>query len=1031
MLSLLAAFVLAAAPLQDTAHVVLIATTDLHGHATDWDYVADRPFAGGLVRVAAVVDSLRARYPGQVVVVDAGDLLQGDPFATYFARVASVVPHPLVEAMNLAGYDAATLGNHDFDWGLPFLRRAVADARFPYVSANIYATTGDSLLYAPYRVIQRQGVRIAITGLTTPGTMVWNRDQLGGRVRVAPIAAAALPVLAAMRRDADIAVALVHSGMDGRASYDTAGVGQEDAAASLAGLPARPDVVVVGHSHRELRDSVIGGVHFVQPRPFGESVSVVHLDLAREDEDSQWRVRRVRAELVSTRDVVASPLLARRLGPARDSVRAWARTPIGLALGPMRAGAARAEPDPILAFVQEVQRRRTGAELSAASVFDLRAGFDADTIRIAHVLALYPFDNTLRAVRMSGSQLKAYLEWSARYFLVDPVGRIALNDSVPGYNYDMVAGASYAIDLRRPVGDRIQGLSVRGRPVEPTDSFTMAVNSYRQTGGGGYTMLRDAPVVYDKGERIPELLIDAVRSGTPLDPARYPGADWRIVPEVAERAVRGLFGVPTRPLPRAARDTVVFRVLATGDLHGAFLPDGGFPGVGALAAALDSLGEDCGCVQLRVDAGDAMQGTPLQDETRGRAGMALLARLGYAAAALGDHDFDWSLEAIQQRIAESPYPWLAANVVDSATGRRPDWIVPYRILDVAGRPVAVIGYVTVETKRFLPADRTRGLRFGEGELALHEVLGEVAARRPAVTILLAHAGGACDSVACTGEIVRLAEELGGRGVNLIIAGHTHRLMTTRVAGIPILETGSGGRMVGVADLVKTLAGGLDFRIGVVPVDSARVGGDAAFRTALEAYRRRGDSLVTRSLAELKRPLVRAGAQYPLGALLAEARRNALRTELGLIRNESIRADLPAGAVTYQRLSAVEPARSNLVRLTITGAQLTLLLERVLATPGGPGVHLAGAQVRYDPRAAVGKRVKSVVLQGGQKVRPDREYTLATDEATAGGAGGASPLEGVLYEREGLLDVEAVAAFLPRLPQPVEAAGAAGFVSTRP
>jgi 2',3'-cyclic-nucleotide 2'-phosphodiesterase/3'-nucleotidase len=259
---------------------------------------------------------------------------------------------------------------------------------------------------------------------------------------------------------------------------------------------------------------------------------------------------------------------------------------------------------------------------------------------------------------------------------------------------------------------------------------------------------------------------------------------------------------------------------------------------------------------------------------------------------------------VQQRIAESPYPWLAANVVDSVTGRRPDWIVPYRMLDVAGMPVAVIGYITPDTKRLLPAVRTRGLRFGEGELALHDVLGEVAARRPAVTILLAHAGGACDSVVCTGEIMRLAEELGGRGVSLIVAGHTHRLMTTRVGGIPILETGSGGRMVGVADLVKTPAGGLDFRIGVAG-DSARVGGDAGFRAALETYRRRDDSLVTRPLAEMKRPLVRAGAQYPLGALLAEARRNALRTDLGLIRNEAIRADLPAGAVTYQRLSAVD------------------------------------------------------------------------------------------------------------------------------
>lgn len=1024
MLSLLTALVLAAAPLQDTAHVVLVATTDVHGRATDWDYVADRPFAGGLARVASVVDSLRATYPGQVVVVDAGDLLQGDAFATYFARVKPQDPHPIVEAMNLAGYDAATPGNHDFDWGLPFLSGAVAEARFPYVSANLFRGSGDALLYPAYRVVQRRGVRIAVTGFTTPGAMVWDREQLAGRARIAPIGAAAAPTLEAMRRDADVAVALVHSGLDGRASYDTSGVGDEHVAASLAGLPARPDVVVVGHTHREVRDSVIAGVHFVQPRPFGASVSVVHLDLAREA--AGWRVRRVRADLVSTAGVAASTLLARRLAPARDSVRMWVRTPIGLALGPMRAGAARVGPDPILAFVHDVQRRRTGAELSAASAFDLRAGFDADTIRVTHVLALYPFDNTLRAVRLSGAQLKAYLEWSARYFLVDPAGRIALNDSVPGYNYDAVAGARYEIDLRRPVGDRIQRLSVRGRPVEPTDSFTMAINSHRQTGAGGYDMLRGAPVVYDKGERLPELLIDAVRARSPIDPAQYASTDWRIVPEVADRAVRGLFGVPAKPLPRAARDTVRLRVLATGDLHGAFLP-----GAGALAATLDSLGDDCECAQLRLDAGDAMQGSPLQNQTQGRAGMELLARLGYAAAALGDHDFDWSGDVLRQRLGESPYPWLAANVVDSATGRRPDWIVPWRMLDVGGMSVAVIGYITPDVKRTLPAARTRGLRFGEGELALHDVLGEVAARRPAVTILLAHAGGACDAVACTGEIVRLAEQLAGRGVSLIVAGHTHRVMTTSVAGIPILETGSGGGMVGVADLVKTPAGGLDFRIGVAPVDSARSGGDARFRAALETYRRRSDTLMVRPLAEMKRPLVRAGDQYPLGALLAEARRNALRTDLGLIRSESIRADLAAGPVTYARLAAVEPARSDLVRLTLTGAQLTALLERVLAGPGGPTVHLAGAQVRYDPRAAAGKRVRGVVLQGGKKLRANAEYALATDEASASGAGGLGPLAGLLYEREGLLDVEAVAAFLRRLPQPVEVSRAAGFVSTRP
>lgn len=1022
MLALLTTLLLTAAPAPDTAHVVLVATTDIHGHATDWDYLTDRPFAGGVARVAAVADSLRARYPGQVLLVDAGDLLQGDPFATYYARVAPTRPHPLVEALNLAGYDAATPGDHDFDWGVRLFEQAVADARYAYLSANVRGGSGDSLLFPAWRVFQRQGVRIAVTGFTTPGTMVADGPRVQDRVQVGPIVAAAGPVLEAMRQDADVSVALVHSGMDGRASYDTAGVGGEHVAAELARLTGRPDVVVVGHAHREMRDSVIAGVHFVQPKPYGGSVSVVHLDLIRQA--GRWRIRSVRADLVPTAEVAPSPLLAQRLAPMRDAVRGWAQAAVGIAAVPLRATAGRVLPTPVIDLIQDVQRRRTGADLSAAAAFDLRAGFSPDTIRRAQVLALYPYDHTLRAIRLSGAQLKAYLEWSARYFRVDPAGRVGLNDSVPGSDYDMIAGAGYEIDLRRPVGDRIQRLTVRGKAVAPTDSFTLAINSARQTGAGGYGMVRGAPVVYDKGERIAELLVDAVRERSPLDSIQFAGvSSWRIVPEVADRAVRAVFGVPAPPLPKGARDTLLLRVLATGDLHGRL------GSMGAVAAVMDSLAAECGCVQLRLDAGDAIQGTPLQAETRGRAGMEVLGRMGYAAAALGDHDFDWSLEALRARMAESPYPWLAANVVDSVTGRRPDWIVPWRMVEAGGRPVAVIGYLTPDTKRTLPPDRTRGLRFGEGELALHDVLGEVAARKPAATILLAHAGGSCDSIVCAGEIVRLAEELAGKGVGLIVAGHTHRVMTTRVGNIPILETGTGGALVGVADLVRTPAGGLEFRVGVTAVDSSRTGGGPELRAALDRYARRSDSLMARPIAELKRPLVRGGTESPLGGLVAEARRNALRADVGLVRTEMLKADLPAGPVDYADLSAVEPDREDLVRVTLSAGQFTTMLEQMLAS-GAPSMQLAGAQVRYDPAAPVGRRVRKVTLPGGRTLKRDAEVVLATDLPTVGGAGGLAVLGSLVYQREGLIDVEAVAALLRRLPAPVEIAHAPAFVSTR-
>jgi 2',3'-cyclic-nucleotide 2'-phosphodiesterase/3'-nucleotidase/5'-nucleotidase len=786
-------------------------------------------------------------------------------------------------------------------------------------------------------------------------------------------------------------------------------------AASLAALPFRPDVVVVGHSHREMADSVVNGVHFVQPRRDAGGVSVVHVDLRRVG--GRWGVTRVRGELVPTADRPPAPLLTQRLAASHAAVQRWVDEPIGEAAAAFRPGDGRARPTPLHDFVLETLRRRAGADLAAGPVFDLRAGFEADTIRRGQVLALHPYDNTLRAIRVSGEQLKAYLEWSARYFRTDAAGRVTIDPAVPGYDFDVVRGARYEIDLRRPVGDRIRGLSVRNRPVRPADSFTLALNSHRQAGGGGYTMLRGAPVVYDKGESIPDLLVEAIRARGVLDPAAVAPSDWRIGPAVAAVAVRRLFNVAPDPLPASPRDTVILRILATASL------DGEGPRLApALARAMDSLGGDCACPTLRFDAGDALQGGLHANATTGRSSLLALDPLGYAAAVPGERDFDWSADTLRRRVRESGRLWVAANLFDSTTGRRPDWIAPYGLLKEAGLRIAVLGYITPETKTAQPAARTRGLRFGAGELALHGVLAEVERAGPDLTVLLAHERAVCDSMVCAGELIDLAGELGRSGVDLVLGGHGPDAVDARVAGMPVMAPGGGGGLV-VVDVIRTSAGGRELR--------ARLERVAAHEPPASApLARAADSLFRRGVAQLKRPLGREDGAGALGGLVAEARRNAARSDLGLVRREALAADLPAGPVTYARLAAVEPAAADLLLLTLSGARLRDLLEQALAGEGPPGVHLAGATVRYDPQARIGRRVKSVTLAGGRKLEPKDDYTLVTDDASAAGAGGLPALRGQPAERLGVIDIEAVAGYLRRLPQPVEAGGAAAFQSTR-
>jgi len=187
---------------------------------------------------------------------------------------------------------------------------------------------------------------------------------------------------------------------------------------------------------------------------------------------------------------------------------------------------------PLIDFILEVERRTTGAQLATTAVFDRGAHFGPGAITVAQVAALYPYDNTLRAVRITGAQLRAYLEQSARYFRKTATG-YDVDPQIPGFNYDVVSGVDYTIDLNRPIGQRITQLQYSGRDVQATDTFTMALNNYRQTGGGGFSMLRDAPVVYDHQQEIRQLLIDEVRTRRTLRANDYFHSNWRIVPSAA------------------------------------------------------------------------------------------------------------------------------------------------------------------------------------------------------------------------------------------------------------------------------------------------------------------------------------------------------------------------------------------------------------------------------------------------------------------------------------------------------------------
>jgi 2',3'-cyclic-nucleotide 2'-phosphodiesterase (5'-nucleotidase family) len=514
--------------------LVIAATTDVHGYLRGWDYFGNRPDTlRGLSRAATIVDSLRRVSAVWPVLVDAGDMLQGTPLTYAAARIDTTMPHPVMLAMNVMRYDAAAIGNHEFNYGIGTLSRAIKQAQFAMLAANAFTPDGKPL-YRAWSISMRQGIKIAIVGATTPGAMIWDRDNLAGRVVLRDIIPSVRDAVREARdAGAGVVVVVVHSGLNEPSSYDTVstGVPSENVAARIAHEVPGIDLIVYGHSHKEMADTVIGSTLLMQPRNSAGSVAVAHLRVQRQA--GRWRVLSKRSQLVTTaRHKEDIHVLAATDEGHRAAVR-YATTPIGSTPVAWRGDSARVTDTPLIDFVLEVERQASGAQLASTAAFSLDASLAPGPITVARIAALYPYDNTLRAVRISGAQLRDYLEQSARYFRPGPNGTAEIDPAIPGFNYDIIAGVDYTIDVSRPIGERITTLEYQGRPVAPTDTFTIALNNYRQTGGGGFAMFSKAPVVYDKQLEIRQLLIDEVKRRGAIQPGDYFHPNWRIVPASA------------------------------------------------------------------------------------------------------------------------------------------------------------------------------------------------------------------------------------------------------------------------------------------------------------------------------------------------------------------------------------------------------------------------------------------------------------------------------------------------------------------
>ncbi|MCA2190943.1 bifunctional metallophosphatase/5'-nucleotidase [Nonomuraea cavernae] len=546
-----------------TVTVTVMGTSDIHSNAVNWDYYKDAAYADsagnsvGLAKVSSLVNKVRAeRGADRTLLFDSGDTIQGTPLAYYYAKVEPITRtgrlHPMAEAMNAIGYDAVTLGNHEFNYGLPLLATWVRQMKAPVLGANAVHAASGRPAYLPFviktmKVKGEKPVRVGVLGLTNPGVAIWDKANVEGRLRFTDLVESARQWVPVIRRQgADVVVVTAHAGDNGMSSYG-ADLPIENASALVAEQVPGIDAVLFGHAHNEVSQRFVTNkvtgqqVLLTEPGKWGQRLSVIDFELAKKR--GKWSVTGKSATTLNTNTVAEDPKIVNLLKPQHDTTVKYVNTVVAQSAQQLSATESPYKDTPILDYIQQVQIETVKQALpdnqlpvlSIAAPFSRSAVFPAGDIRVRDVAGLYVYDNTLLAIKLTGAQLKDYLEYSAKYFNQlapgDPVdvSRLTNAGNTPDYNYDQLSGVSYDIDVAKPVGQRIVNLGYEGAPVPADKEFVVAINNYRQSGGGGFPHVTGAPVLYNAQVEIRQALIEHATAKGTIDPADFAVANWRLV----------------------------------------------------------------------------------------------------------------------------------------------------------------------------------------------------------------------------------------------------------------------------------------------------------------------------------------------------------------------------------------------------------------------------------------------------------------------------------------------------------------------
>lgn len=602
-----------------TLKLRIMETTDIHVNIVNYDYYKDQPTNEfGLAKTATLIKKARDEVVNSMLF-DNGDLIQGNPLGDYVAKVHPLQDgetHPVYKAMNLLQYDAGNIGNHEFNYGLDFLKTSLKGAKFPYVNANVFVDDhdenpdNDENYFTPYLILDKtfkdetgaaQQLKIGVIGFVPPQITVWDKSNLDGKVVAKDIVETAERFIPKMKAEgADLIVAIPHSGF-GDTEHKSM---EENAVYSLSSVKGI-DAILFGHSHVvfpsdsfkdkqgiDVQKGTINGIPAVEPGFWGNNLGII--DLVLQKKNGKWTVIDSHAEtrqiyktenkaVVPTVD--ADPDVLNAVKDDHEATLSYIRGPVGTTTAPINSYFALVQDDPSIQLVNNaqkwyVEKSIKGTELDGLPVLAAGAPFKAGgrsgpnyytdipagTIAVKNLSDLYIYPNTLKAVLLTGAQVKEWLEMSAGQFnQIDPLKpdeQQLVNNSFPTYNFDVIDGVTYQIDVTKPAkydakggvanpdANRIKNLQYDGKPIDPQQKFLVATNNYRASGGGNFPGLDGKSIVIDSPDENRNVVLQYIVEQKTINPSV--DGNWSFAPIAGSPTV--IF--ETSPSAQKAAETV-------------------------------------------------------------------------------------------------------------------------------------------------------------------------------------------------------------------------------------------------------------------------------------------------------------------------------------------------------------------------------------------------------------------------------------------------------------------------------------------